>query len=174
MTRYSQDDVRKILSRYRRESLETLDYRFAHGTLPTWEAIRGDTAGAFLAPNPPNPWWLRLAWWWLFQRWTGKVLRAPHGGVDCLGHGWNQFRSRWSPVRYPFETYVSYPKMPINTPEPSHCLVLDYRAYRGMMYGLVDDVLCVEPGIFLGRMYWMPLDGQFVGYFILVALEEHP
>jgi hypothetical protein len=169
MTRYTVSHATSILQNYHQEKPDKLDHLFVHGTVPTFVQIEGDTAGTFLAPSAHNPWYVSLARWGLFDapwaRWQGKrfIESWEHGGH---GSGVNVFAGGCE--RYRFTT----------SHEPAHggfdgvCLVLDYRPYRGVMYGLVDDVRLIQPGVCLGRMYWVPRGWAFVGYFMLVALVE--
>jgi hypothetical protein len=169
MTRYTVSHATSIFQSYQQERLERLDHLFMDGTVPTFAQLEGETAGSFLASSAHNPWYVSLARWWLFDapwtRWRGKRFADTweHGrqgsGVNLFGGGRE---------RYWFTT----------SREPPHggfdgaCLVLDYRPYRGMMYGLVDDVRLIQPGVCLGRMYWVPRGWAFVGYFMLMALVE--
>jgi hypothetical protein len=169
MMRYPVSHATSLVQSYQQERLERLDHLFVHGTVPTFAQIKGETVGSFLAPSAHNPWYVSLARWWLFDapwaRWRGKRFaesweHGSHGsGLNLFGGGRERYR---------FTT----------SHEPAHggfdgaCLVLDYRPYRGMMYGLVDDVRLIQPGVCLGRMYWVPRGWAFVGYFMLAALVE--
>jgi hypothetical protein len=55
MTRYLVSHATSILQNYQQEPLDRLDHLFVHGTVPTFGHIKGETAGAFLAPSEPNP-----------------------------------------------------------------------------------------------------------------------
>ncbi len=169
MRRYTVSHATSLVQSYQQERPDRLDHLFVHGTVPTFAQIRGETAGAFLVSSERNPWYVSLARWWLFDapwaRWRGKRFAESweHG---CHGSGVNLFAG--GRERYRFTT----------SHEPAHggfdgaCLVLDYRPHRGMMYGLVDDMRLIQPGVCLGRMYWVPRGWAFVGYFMLVALVE--
>jgi hypothetical protein len=167
--RYSVSHALSILQRCQPLPLDRLDHLFRHGTVPTFAPIQGETAGAFLAPNPDNPGYVRLARWWLFEapwaRWRGKRF-ADSWERGSHGSGVNRFAG--GRERYRFTTAQASAHGGFE----GACLVLDYRPYRGVMYGLVDDVRLIEPGVYLGRMYWVPREWAFVGYFMLVALVE--
>jgi len=167
MTRYTVSDATSLLQSYQQEQLDRLDQLFRQGTVPSFAQIKGDTAGAFLAPSAHHPWYVSLARWALFEapwaRWRGKRF-ADSWEDGRQGAGVNLFAG--GRERYRFTTAHA----PAHGGFDGACLVLDYRPYRGMMYGLVDDMRLIQPGVCLGRMYWVPRGWAFVGYFMLVAL----
>jgi hypothetical protein len=169
MTRVPISHATSLLQSYQQERLDRLDHLFGQGTVPSFAQLRGETAGAFLASGAHHPWYVSLARWWLFEapwaRWRGK--RFDESWEDGRqGTGVNRFAG--GRERYRFTTAHA----PAHGGVDGACLVLDYRPYRGMMYGLVDNVRLIQPGVCLGRMYWVPSGWAFVGYFLLVALVE--
>ncbi len=56
--RYSVTEARVIIEQLKKCSISDLDTLFNVETLPMFEELEGETAGAILALNLKNPWWL--------------------------------------------------------------------------------------------------------------------
>ncbi|MBC8553680.1 MAG: hypothetical protein H8D23_29045 [Candidatus Brocadiales bacterium] len=170
--RYSEKEAVAIFEQLKRCSIEDLDTLFDIETLPGFEEIEGDTAGAILALNPQNPWWLKCIIKITFKSplglWVGKkFLTSFNEGKK--GHGINLFKSRYIPQLFKFNTCIKNADA-----DDKPCLALDYRPYRSLTFGLVDEVRKIGDGQVLGRAYYkFPWRSQtwFVGYFVLCALD---
>jgi hypothetical protein len=170
---YSEEEAQKIIGSLRQRSMQELDGLFDNGNAPEHTDFSGDTRGSFLAWNPGNPRWLgwgiRLLFQSPFARWTGKRFLPISG--EAKGSGYNLFANRILPHRFSFDTYT---KNALRDARP--CLALDYRSYRSLMFGLIDDVREIQEGVLLGQMYfqfpWRKTP-MFVGYFTLCALQSH-
>ena len=172
VTRFSQEEAEAIHSRMARLSLAELDTLFQDAPPPEFPAIRGNTAGAWLAKPPQDYWWAR---WFIhvfldspWARWSGKGFLTGYQD-GARGRGVNLFHNRVRPQRFPMQLYLA-PSETDNAP----CLVIRY-PLGSLMYGLIDEVRQVEDGVFLGRMlYKFPWNKSrlFIGYFVLCALEE--
>lgn len=171
MTRFSSDEAQEKIKELQERSPAALDQRFEEGGVPTFEEIRGPTAGGWLAEHQ-QPWWahlfVRLTLANPLARWTGKGFVIPFG-EDRTGSGVNLFDNRVLPLRYQFRTYVRPARY-----DGDPCLALRY-PFGSIMWGLVDDVRRIEEGVFLGRMvYRFPWEWKrrFIGYFVLCALSS--
>lgn len=167
------------IAKLKKNDLNGLHSLFSEGVVPSFEEIKGKTAGSFLAWNPANPWFMEFSVRILFDspvaRWTGKEFFSPFGPSagsrqveEKRGRGVNLFKNRILPNRFRFDTYI---KKAYSDQKP--CLALDYRPYFSLMSGLIDDVRKIEDGVFLGQMYHKFLwekELQFLGYFALCAL----
>lgn len=170
--RYSVNEANVIIEQFKKSSFDELNKLFNRKTLPTFEEIEGETAGAILALNTGNPWWLKciiqIVFKSLLGRWTGKkFLTSFNEGKK--GHGINLFKSRYFPYLFKFDTYIKDSYV-----DDKPCLSLDYRAYRSLTFGLVDEVRKIREGQVLGRAYYkFPWKKQmwFVGYFVLCSLN---
>jgi hypothetical protein len=165
--------VNVIIEHLKKSSIDELDTLFNRKTLPIFEELEGETAGAILALNPGNPWWLKciikiafkspLGWW------TGKkFLTSFNEGKK--GYGNNLFKNRYFPCLFQFDTYIKNAYV-----DDKPCLALDYRAYRTLAFGLVDEVRKIRDGQVLGRAYnKFPWKKQmwFIGYFVLCPLNK--
>ena len=171
--RYSVTQANVIIEQLKKCSISDLDTLFNKETLPTFEEIKGDTAGKILALNPENPWWLKcvikIAFKSPLRRWTGKkFLTSFHEGEK--GTGINLFKSRYFPQLFRFDTYIKNTYVDVKP-----CLALDYRSYHLLTFGLVDEVRKIKDGQVLGRAYHkFPWKKQmwFVGYFVLCSLKN--
>ncbi len=163
-----------IIEQFKKSSIDDLDTLFNRETLPLFEELEGETAGAILALNPGNPWWLKcvikIAFKSPLERWTGKkFLTSFNEGKK--GHGVNLFKSRYFSCLFKFDTYIKNAYV-----DDKPCLALDYRAFRSLTLGLVDEVRKIKDGQFLGRAYYkFPWKKQmwFVGYFVLCSLDTN-
>jgi hypothetical protein len=171
--RYSETEVMAIIEQFKKSSISDLDTFFKRETLPIFEELKGDTAGAILALNPENPWWLKciikIAFKSPLGQWTGKKFLASFNEGE-KGHGINLFKSRYFPQLFKFDTYIKNSYF-----DEKPCLALDYRAYRSLAFGLVDEVRKIRDGQVLGRAYYkFPWRRQmwFVGYFVLCTLNR--
>ncbi len=171
--RYSETEAMVIIEQFKKSSIDDLDTFFVRKTLPIFEELKGDTAGAILALNPENPWWLKCVIKIVFKsplgQWTGKKFITPFNN-EKKGHGINLFKSKYFPSLFKFDTYS---KNAYADDKP--CLALDYRAYRSLAFGLVDEVRKFRGGQVLGRAYYkFPWRRQmwFVGYFVLCTLNR--
>ncbi len=169
--RYSREQAENILARFSSLGQPELREAFFRGTIFDYEEAEGQTKGAFVAWNVQNPGWIKLVVAFFFQsrygRWTGKVFLRPFS-ANGKGFGINVFDSRLRPRRYRFDTYQ---KPAYQDGKP--CIALDYRAYFSIMFGLFDDLRKVEPGVFLGQMWYkFPWSQRpmLLGYFVLCAL----
>lgn len=90
--------------------------------------------------------------------------------TEHKGTGVNLFKNKILPQRFRFETYIKESFFDGNP-----CLTLDYRPYRSLMFGLVDDVRKIEDGILLGQMrfkFSMKDNFTFIGYFALLKRNK--
>jgi len=74
------------------------------------------------------------------------------------------------PCLFQFDTYIKNAYV-----DDKPCLALDYRAYRTLAFGLVDEVRKIRDGQVLGRAYnKFPWKKQmwFIGYFVLCPLNK--
>ncbi len=172
--RYSETEAMAIIEQFKKSSINDLDTLFNRETLPIFEELKGETAGAILALNPENPWWLTCIIKITFKsplgRWTGKKFITPFNN-EQKGHGVNLFKSKCFTHLFKFDTYV---KNAYVGAKP--CLALDYRGYRSLTFGLVDEVRKIRDGLVLGRAYYkFPWKKQmwFVGYFVLCSLKRN-
>jgi hypothetical protein len=170
---YSETEAIAIIEQFKKSSISDLDTLFKRETLPLFEELEGETAGAILALNPENPWWLtcviKIAFKSPLGRWTGKKFLTPFNNEE-KGHGINLFKSRYFPSLFKFDTYSKNACV-----DDKPCLALDYRAYRSLAFGLVDEVRKIRDGLVLGRAYYkFPWKKQmwFVGYFVLCPLDN--
>ncbi|MBC8236192.1 hypothetical protein H8E77_42130 [bacterium] len=173
MKRYSDKEAQIIIDKLKKKSFSALHLLFKIEDVPLFEELEGETAGSFLAWNPKNPFWIKFFMKILFNspfaRWTGKKFITPFD-KENRGKGVNLFRNRILPHRFRFDTYIKKAQIDHNV-----CLALDYRDYRSLMFGLVDDVRKIEDGVFLGQMYYkFPWKKElwFLGYFVLCALKK--
>ncbi len=171
--RYSETEAVAITKQLKKCSIGDLDTLFNRETLPLFEELEGDTAGAILAMNPENPWWLTCVIKIVFKsplgQWTGKKFLTPFNN-EKKGHGINLFKSRYFPQLFKFDTYIKNAYV-----DEKPCLALDYRAYHLLTFGLVDEARKCKDGQVLGRAYYkFPWRRQtwFVGYFVLCALNK--
>ncbi|MFV1975868.1 MAG: hypothetical protein ACC651_08970, partial [Candidatus Scalindua sp.] len=136
--RYSETEAVAITKQLKKCSIGDLDTLFNRETLPLFEELEGDTAGAILALNPENPWWLTCVAKIVFKsplgQWTGKKFLTPFNN-EKKGHGINLFKSRYFPQLFKFDTYIKNAYV-----DEKPCLALDYRAYHLLTFGLVDEV----------------------------------
>ena len=96
--RYSVNEANVIIEQLKKSSIDELDTLFNRKTLPIFEELEGETAGAILALNPGNPWWLKciikiafkspLGWW------TGKKF-LTFFNEGKKGYGNNLFKNRY-------------------------------------------------------------------------------
>ncbi|ODS30288.1 MAG: hypothetical protein SCARUB_04605 [Candidatus Scalindua rubra] len=171
--RYSVTEARVIIEQLKKCSISDLNTLFNVETLPMFEELEGETAGAILALNPKNPWWLMCMIKILFKsplgQWTGKkFLTSFNKGKN--GYGINLFKSKFLTCLFKFDTYIKNAYV-----DDKPCLALDYRAHRSSIFGLVDDVRKIKDGLVLGRAYYkFPWRKQMwlVGYFVLCALNK--
>lgn len=171
--RYSMTEARVVIEQLRKCSISDLDALFNVETLPVFEELEGETAGAILALNPGNPRWLmcmiKIVLKSPLRQWTGKkFLGSFDKGKN--GAGINLFKSKLIPCIFKFDTYIKNAYL-----DDKPCLVLDYRAYRSLAFGLIDNVRKIKDGIILGQAYYkFPWRKQmwFVGYFVLCALNK--
>ena len=172
--RYSEREASSIIEQFKKSSIDDLDMLFNREALPGFEALEGDTAGAILALNPENPWWLKcvikIAFKSPLRQWTGKkFITSFNEGKE--GHGINLFKSRYFPQLFRFDTYIKNAYV-----DDKPCLALDYRSYHLLIFGLVDELREIREGIILGRAYYkFPWRRQiwFVGYFVLCVLDTN-
>ena len=170
--RYSVSEAIVLIEQLKKCSINDLDILFNTEALPIFEELEGSTAGAILAFNPENPWWLKGVIKIIFKSplrlWTGKkFLTAFYKGEK--GHGINLFKSKYFSQLFKFDTYI---KNAYADDKP--CLALDYRAYWSLTFGLVDEVRKIKDGQFLGRAYYKyPWKKEiwFVGYFVICAVR---
>ena len=172
--RYSETEAVVIIEQFKKCSISDLGALFNRETLPIFGEIEGETAGAILALNPVNPWWLscviKIAFKSPLGQWTGKKFLTSFN-EEKKGYGINLFKSRYFPCLFKFDTYVKNAYV-----DDKPCLALDYRAYRSLALGLVDEVRKIRDGQALGRAYYkFPWRRQmwFVGYFVLCALDTN-
>ncbi len=171
--RYFETKAIAIIEQLKKCSIDDLDTLFNREALPEFEELEGDTAGAILALNPENSWWLtciiKIAFKSPLGRWTGKKFLASFNEGE-KGYGINLFKSRYFPCLFKFDTYIKNACV-----DDKPCLALDYRAYHLLTFGLVDEVRKIRDGQVLGRAYYkFPWKKQtwFVGYFVLCALKK--
>ncbi len=172
--RYSETEAIAIIEQLKKCSIDDLDALFNRETLPLFEELEGDTAGAILTLNPENPWWLtcviKITFKSPLKRWAGKRFITPFNN-EIKGHGINLFKSRYSSCLFKFDTYIKNAYV-----DDKPCLALDYRAHRSLTFGLVDEVRKIREGQVLGRAYYkFPWEKQmwFVGYFVLCSLKRN-
>jgi hypothetical protein len=172
--RYSETEAMAIIEHFKKCSIDDLDTLFNRETLPLFEELEGDTAGAILALNPENPWWLtcviKVAFRSPLGRWTGKRFITPFN-ESKKGHGINLFKSRYFTHLFKFDTYIKNAYV-----DDRPCFALDYRAYWSLTFGLVDEVRKIGDGQVLGRAYYkFPWKRQMwlVGYFVLCSLDTN-
>ena len=170
--RYSETEAMATIEHFKKCSMDDLDTLFNRETLPLFEELEGETAGAILALNPGNPWWLKcvikIAFKSPLKQWTGKKFLTSFNEGE-KGHGINLFKSRYFPCLFRFDTYIKNAYV-----DDKPCLALDYRAYWSLTFGLVDEVRKIRKGQVLGRAYYkFPWKRQmwFVGYFVLCSLK---
>ncbi len=170
--RYSETEAAAVFEQLKKCSIDDLDTLFNRGTLPEFEEVKGDTAGAILALNPENPWWLTCIIKIVFKsplgRWTGKKFITPFNR-EKKGHGINLFKSSYFPQLFKFDTYIKNAYV-----DDKPCLALDYRPYHLLTYGLVDEVRNIKDGQVLGHAYYKfpwRIEVWFVGYFVLCVLD---
>jgi hypothetical protein len=170
--RCSVSEATVIIEQLKKCSINDLDTLFNTEALPIFEELEGHTAGAILALNPENPWWLKCVIKIVFNSplglWTGKKFLTPFN-KDKKGHGINLFKSAYFLQLFKFDTYI---KNAYADDQP--CLALDYRAYWSLTFGLVDEVRKIKDGQFLGRAYYRfpwKRETWFVGYFVLCAVR---
>lgn len=166
------EELKKIIEDFKKFSIDELDNCFKAGDAPVFEEISGKTAGSFLAWNPQNQAFVVFGTKLLFEssigRWTGKEFIESFSENE-KGTGVNLFQNFIFPKRFWFKTYIKKSFFDGNP-----CLTLDYRPYRSLMFGLIDDVRKIKEGVFLGQMYFkfpFKKDFQFLGYFLLCALK---
>ncbi|MEM4326031.1 MAG: hypothetical protein QXU40_01900 [Candidatus Pacearchaeota archaeon] len=166
--RFESAEAQEILKDFKRFSIEELNKIFGSGTLFLFEEIRGKTAGSFLAWKAQNPAFVKFGTKLLFESpfgcWIGKEFIKPFSREE-KGFGVNLFNNFFLPKRFWFKTYFKNSFFDGNP-----CLALDYRPYKSLMFGLVDDVRKIKDGIFLGQMYFkfpFKKNFQFLGYFLL-------
>lgn len=172
--RYSTTEARVIIEQFKKCSISDLDKLFNVETLPVFEELEGETAGAILALNPENSWWLMCMIKIIFKsplgKWTGKrFLTSFNKGKK--GYGTNLFRSKFLTCFFEFTTYIKNAYV-----DDKPCLALDYRAHRSLIFGLVDDVRKIKDGLVLGQAYCkFPWRKQmwFIGYFVLCPLNKN-
>ena len=102
MARDPVSQATSLLQSYQQERLDRLDQLFGHGTVPSFAQLRGETAGAFLAPRAHHPWYVSLARWGLFEapwaRWRGKRVAdswedgRQGTGVNLFAGGRERYR----------------------------------------------------------------------------------
>ena len=172
--RYSETGAIAIIEQLKKCSIDDLDTLFNREALPLFEELEGETAGAILALNPENPWWLKYVIKIAFKsplgRWTGKKFLTSFKEGN-KGHGINLFKSRYFPCLFRFDTYIKNAYV-----DDKPCLALDYSAYWSLTFGLVDEVRKIRKGLVLGRAYYkFPWKRQmwFVGYFVLCSLDTN-
>lgn len=172
--RYSEREAVAIIEQLKKCSIDDLDTLFNRETLPLFEELEGETAGAILALNPENPWWLaciiKIAFKSPLGRWTGKKFLTSFD-EGKKGRSINLFKSRYFPSLFPLDTYIKNAFV-----DDKPCLALDYRSYHLLTFGLVDEVRKIRDGQVLGRAYYkFPWKKQmwFVGYFVLCALKRN-
>ncbi|GAX61858.1 leucyl aminopeptidase [Candidatus Scalindua japonica] len=170
---YSETDAIAIIERFKKRPIIDLDTLFNRGIVPVYKDVAGETAGAILALNPENPWWLtwviKITFKSTLGKWTGKKFITPFY-KEKKGYGINLFNSRNFPQYFKFDTYI---KNAYVDGKPS--LALDYRPYHLCTIGLVDEVRKIKDGQCLGRAYYIfPWRRQawFVGYFVLCNLGK--
>ena len=135
--RYSVSEARVVIEQFRKCSVSELDAFFNVGTLPMFDELEGETAGAILALDPVNPRWLMCVIKIVFKshlgQWTGKkFLTSFDKGKN--GYGVNLFKNKLSPGLFKFDTYVKNAYADDKT-----CLALDYRRHHLLTSGLVDQ-----------------------------------
>ena len=171
--RYSMTKARVVIEQLGKCSISNLDKLFNVGILPVFEELEGETAGGILALNPGNPQWLmcmiKIVLKGSLGKWTGKKFLGSFDKGEN-GSGVNLFKSKFVPCLFKFNTYIKNAYL-----DDKPCLVLDYREYRSLTFGLVDNVRKIKDGIVLGQAYYkFPWRKQmwFVGYFVLCALSK--
>ena len=107
--RYSVSEAIVNIEQLKKCSINDLDTLFNTEALPEFEELEGETAGAILAFNPGNPWWLKCAIKIVFKsplgQWTGKKFITPFN-EEKKGHGINLFKSKYFPKLFNFENYI--------------------------------------------------------------------
>ncbi|MHC4139719.1 MAG: hypothetical protein ACYSR1_07700, partial [Planctomycetota bacterium] len=107
--RYSETEAMAIIEQFKKSSIKDLDTLFNSEILPIFEGLEGETAGAILALNPENPWWLKCAIKIAFKSplgwWTGKKFITPFN-EGKKGHGINLFKGRYFPSLFMFDIYI--------------------------------------------------------------------
>lgn len=164
-----EEKKQQMFENLKEKSFEELHLLFRNGALPKFEEFDGETTGQFLAFNPKISSLIKFFMKVLFEshigRWTGKKFITPFD-TENKGTGANLFKNKILPQRFRFETYIKESFFDGNP-----CLVLDYKPYRSLMFGLVDDVRKIEDGILLGQMrFKFPMKNNFtfIGYFALL------
>jgi|TARA_B100002003_G_C13913477_1_gene444465 hypothetical protein len=136
--RYSVSETNVIIEHFKKSSIDELDMLFYRETLPIFQELEGETAGAILALNTGNPWWLKCIIKITFKsplgRWTGKKFITSFN-EGKKGYGNNLFKNRYFPCLFKFDTYIKNVYV-----DDKPCLSLDYKAYRSLAFGLVDEV----------------------------------
>ena len=169
---YTDTRAERILKELKEKSKKKLDDLFSRGKLPTFKNFKGETKGSFLLWSDKNTSWFTLFVIKLFfespiARWIGKEFIYEFA-ENKKGFGINLFDNKIFPKRFKFDTYFKKAYT-----DNKLCLALDYRNYKSLMFGLVDDVRKINKGVLLGRMYYkFPLGKRkFIGYFSLCALK---
>ncbi len=170
--RYSEAEARSIIEQFKKSSIDDLNTIFNREALPEFETLEGDTAGAILALNPQNPWWLacviKIAFKSPLGQWTGKKFITSFS-EGKKGHGINLFKSKHFPQLFKFDTYIKNAYVDDNP-----CIAFDYRPYHLLTFGLVDEIRKIREGLVLGKAYYkFPWRRQtwFIGYFVLCTLD---
>lgn len=168
--RFSRSEAEARIRELQQLPVERLDVLFVAGTAPQFADVEGATAGGWLAKRR-RYWWadlfIKVALDSPWARWSGKGFETPFAEGQT-GRGVNLFTNRFLPRRYRLRTYVGHAVF-----DTKPCLTLEY-PFGSVMWGLIDDVRQIEPGVLLGRMeFRFPWEKQrrFLGYFALCALE---
>lgn len=161
-----------IFRELKEKTFDDLHLLFKNGSVPKFKEIEGDTLGRFLAMNstlsPLMRFFIKLLFESPIGRWTGKKFITSFDNGN-RGNGVNLFANRIMSIRYCFDTYIQ--KLYF---DKKSCLILDYRPYFSLMFGLVDGVRKIEEGIFLGQMrFKIPWQKEFtfIGYFGLCKIS---
>jgi hypothetical protein len=171
--RYSLEEAQTAIAKLKRDSFDDLNRLFEGGRTPSFEEIEGETASAMLAWNPQAPWWGKPLAAICFDNplshWTGKAFVAPFG-EGRTGEGFNQFRNRIKPRRFPFLTSVESAAS-----DQGPCLRVEYNHFPGTLFSTRDELRSIGDGVFLGMAYSkLPWDRERwpLRYFVLCALNK--
>jgi hypothetical protein len=171
--RYSLEDAQTIVKKLQRDTFDELNRKYKEGKAPSFDEIGGETASGMLAWNPQAPWWGKPLAMICFDnplsRWTGKMFTTPFS-EEKTGEGFNLFKNRIKPHRFPFLTRI---EKAIADQNP--CLTVNYNRFPGTMFSTRDELRKIDDGVFLGQAYSkLPWDKErlFLTYFVLCALSK--
>ena len=166
---FSKNQAKEIAAKICAKPSRELDILFANGSMPSFKELQGDTYGSWPG-REKYTWWARVFIWFaldsVWARWDGKRFVEPWDSGK-RGKGVNVFRNILRPYRHSFATYE---KQAFADTRPA--IALEY-PFGSLMWGMIDDVRKIEPGIFLGQVWFrFPLQKKYayMGYFLLCKI----